>query len=228
MKIAFTPDPLNGWHRVHHVRMMGLFEVVPVSEADIVFNWSTRSVYCPPVDGAVNGRLTDVSKTMVEYVFNCVYGYSSTVTDGMAVEKPVAEQGKKNARIVNLSLMQMQPGMIYQRVLCDINSPVTKEDRYVVMRGVPVLLTRKTKHITPSNITGTTIDVEVMKPKEDSRINEFCRQIGLDFGELDILTWKDKDYIIDVNNIAGDALFFGNNGNFVRDCYIELFKKHYL
>lgn len=129
---------------------------------------------------------------------------------------------------MNLDFDPMLAGRVYQRLLFDAKDEQVQEDRFVIMNGQVVMLTIKTKLVSMKDIAGRVIDVHYTTDVKESKLEEFCRQIGLDFGEIDTITYDGQFYVLDVNNIAGDALFFGAKGAEIKKAYIKLFKQHYV
>jgi hypothetical protein len=96
---------------------------------------------------------------------------------------------------------------VYQKILNNkINDDLVLDLRTPVMKGkIPFIYLkfkkikdRFTNDLYKSEIAGTD---EYFTEDETRKISEFCKRIGLDYGELDVLRNKDdgKIYIVDVN-----------------------------
>ena len=232
VKIAFIPSTLDGWHKLYHAKLAGLFRISQIEDADIVFNWNSESVYTQPLVIAgkrvVNGMCTNVSKANVDAVFTKVYGYSSLTNARFVVEKRSDFQGKKDARLIDSEQTPRREGYVYQIPFIEISGCKQRiiERRHVIMNYRPVMTIVKIKDVSIDDLIGETIDLKVGGTTTDERIGRFCDEIGLEFGEVDVMNFYDKDYIIDANNIAGDAAFF--KSEHIKRVWLDKFKENYL
>lgn len=178
-----------------------------------VYAWNTE---------VVNNHCLNVTKRWMNRVFEEVYGYSLEAHSGEAVEKPNLTNGLKDVRLVNLG--EKREGYFYQKRLNQDGE--VKEYRVVIMRFKPVYCTEKTKQVTSEDLIGKITGFKFIPPPTDERLERFCRLIGMDYGELDLIDGK----VIDVNPTPGDALFVNlpkeMSRKFISD-YTELFKKNY-
>lgn len=200
LKVKFTPEPLISCQKLYWMYRDGLFDVVHTGQ-DITFNWNYTGVHFQHLRSAVNGWLINTSKSYCEKIFKEVYGYSSEAGPGLAVEKSDSVNGFKDARVTHMR----RPGYFYQKLL--FNSGWVKERRVVVMGGEPVYSIIKFKQVNTKNIPGRVIEYDFDENYKDPLVTEFCRRYPMDYGELDIMTFEGKDYIIDVNPTPGDAAF---------------------
>lgn len=192
----------------------------------MVLRWEYPMTLFRPVDvfgvEVVNNHCLNVTKRWMNRVFEEVYGESLEVNSGEAVEKPNLTNGFKDIRLVNLG--EKREGYFYQKRLNQDGE--VKENRVVIMRFKPVYCTEKTKQVTEGDLVGKITSFKFVPPPEDKKMERFCRLIGLDYGELDMIDGK----IIDVNPTPGDALFVHlpkeMSAKFIDD-YSNLFKKYY-
>lgn len=164
----------------------------------------------------INLKCTDISKSLVEKVFNEVFGYSSVVNPktftGLMVKKN--EINASHDGIIVQGPLSPDEGFIYQKV---INNEYDKhfvvDIRLPVINGKMIFGYLKYKSIEsrfasfPKNMLNSkepeVLPIEDLLTEEEMRaIATFCKRIGLDYGELDVLRDNDdkKIYIIDVNN----------------------------
>ena len=159
----------------------------------------------------INLHSRDISKFFVDNVFSKIFGYS-TFIDPVTYDKPYVKKNDINAchdgEIILHKVDSPETGYIYQKLIDN-----SADDNTVLDFRVPVVdgticfiyLKYRNKKIRFTNSTERTI----VKPIEDifseneiHLINKFCREIHLEYGELDVLRDNDdkKIYIVDVNN----------------------------
>jgi hypothetical protein len=227
MKLLFTPMPLIGCQKLDWLKGLGMFQIS--DKPDIVFRWEYPHTIFKPVDPSrwgvrvVNNHCLNVTKRWLNRVFEEVYGYSLEENSGWAVEKPNLTNGFKDVRLVNLDEQPKREGYFYQKRLNEDGE--VKECRVVIMNFKPVLMNIKTKQVSKEDLVGKITDYEISELKDDN-LERFCRLIGLDYGEVDMIDGK----VIDVNPTPGDALFVNMPIKQAVDylgIYIELFKKYY-
>ncbi len=166
--------------------------------------------------GVINKNCTDISKSKVESVFHEVFGYSyvldCTSHHGQMVKK--SEINASHDGEIISGPVHPEEGVVYQKL---INNGVDNE--LVVDMRVPIIdetipfvfLKYKPKkdrfaHYRKTRHKRKTVERyqahELLSEKEIEKTISFCKKIGLDYGEVDILrdTENKKIYIIDVNN----------------------------
>ncbi len=166
-------------------------------------------------NGVINKNCKDISKSKVESVFHEVFGYSY-VLDCTSHHGKMVKKSEINAahdgQIIN-GPAEPEDGFIYQKL---INN--TYDDELVLDKRVPIVNKkiplvflkykprsaqfahyRKTRHKRKAVERQKAEDL--LTESEINNIITFCKRIGLDYGELDILRDVDdnKIYIIDVN-----------------------------
>lgn len=158
----------------------------------------------------VNLFSRDISKVFVDKAFNEIFGYS-TFIDPATYAKPFVKKNDINAKHdgeILTAATDNEEGFIYQKLIDN-----SAENNMVVDIRVPVVkdvldfvyLKYRDKNIRFTNSTSRTIVKsvnEVFSNEEIGLINNFCKHINLDYGELDVLRDNDdkKIYIVDVNN----------------------------
>jgi hypothetical protein len=158
----------------------------------------------------INAGCTDISKERVEAVFSEVFGYSSFVDPvsfrGAAVRKSDTN-GRHDGTIVSLPVATPEPGCVYQKLLNHVNDEGMAVDYRVPVFGrVIPYMTLRYKPL-QSRFTKTTratlADPQaVFSAAELEKIRLFCRRLGMDYGELDIIRDQEdgRMYILDANN----------------------------
>lgn len=214
--IAFYPDKPRPWYFIWPVtHVSGAKLVSDPSEADIVFQFddATQTDNTPPVTkpGAtlVNFECDDVSKSRVEAAFAKVAGYELGV-DPRTYEGPMVEKSELNAahdgRIIE-GPRDPVPGKTYQRLIDnEIEGGLVEDLRCCIVGGEPAVSFRKRR---PLERRFMNENAEVLldtprncyTPDEITVITAFAREIGLDWGGIDVLRDRasGKIYIVDAN-----------------------------
>lgn len=157
----------------------------------------------------INEKCLDISKQRVDFIFRKIFGYSSFIDpltyDGSCVVKSDCN-ATHDGRIIRCPIKTKDDTKVYQKV---INNQI--DDQYVLDVRVPIigknipfvyfkyrLITKRFTDIQKATIKETK---DIFSEEEIANIYYFCQEIGLDYGELDVL--KDnpdgKIYIIDAN-----------------------------
>ncbi len=177
--------------------------------------------------GYVNGRCTDISKSHVDRIFQQVFGYSTKIDptrfQGQAVIKS-EENFAGGGAFVECPILQgeVQPGMIYQ-VLVDnqVARDRVEEYRASIIGGriTDVMIkyrdvARRLKGRGSGGSKGSSLHSaeQVFTVRQIRQIEEFCKRIGIDFGELDVLPDIDEArlYILDANKTPS-VMVHGNS-----------------
>ncbi|WP_101951664.1 hypothetical protein [Mycobacterium sp. 3519A] len=158
----------------------------------------------------VNQGCDDISKIKVESVFRDVFGYGTFVDpeahQGLCVMKSNAN-AMHDGQLVECPIIAARSGVIYQRLInnaaddevLDIRVPIIGTDIpfvYLKYRSLRSRFSNKNTRVTMSAVDAVFTSDEVAK------IKRFADELGLGFGELDILRDVDDGdiYIVDVNN----------------------------
>jgi hypothetical protein len=216
--IYFTPERARPWYLIWAVaRAAGAKLAKDASQADVVmqFEDATISPHAPPArlkPGArlINFGCTDVSKSTVARASNVAFGHSLAIDPtkhvGAAVEKSEINAAH-DGRIVQCPIQPL-PGRVYQRVIDNRGlDPLLVEDlRTCTVGGKPVCVFIKRREVT-KRFLNTNVDVtlkapeEVFSLQEREQIGAFAREIGLEWGGVDVLRDRSdgKLYIVDAN-----------------------------
>ena len=187
------------------------------SNPDIVINWEdvTFKKDYPKLKQfskhVINAESKDISKIYVDKAFSEVFGYSTFIDPKTFMGKIVRKSdlnAKHDGTILNGPLATIDEDCIYQ-ILIDnsYNDTLVKDIRVPVVINTLDFTYIKYRDIS-ERFKNTTVDTEVVKTvdvlseNEIQLINQFCKKIHFEYGELDILRNKDdgKIYIVDINN----------------------------
>lgn len=188
-------------------------EVDPERPHDIGLNRKSGVPMSSPAGVSVlNGQLASNHKSNVAAVFEAVFGYSLAV-DPTAHAGPMVEKSEINAlhdgRVVDgpLHPEEVQPGQSYQRFI-----DTRDEDGQVVDLRTPLyggsvpfvyIKRRPVKDLFWTRTAATEIceTADVYSPEELALLARFAAEIGLDYGEVDVLRDRrdGRIYVVDVN-----------------------------
>jgi hypothetical protein len=159
----------------------------------------------------LNIKCKDISKTFVDLTFERVFEYGLNI-DPRKFQGECVKKSNLNAKhdgvIINCPVGEMEDGFIYQKILnnqfddklvFDIRVPVVKDNIPIVYLKFKKIEERFTNNVYKSTLEETS---KYLSVDEIKKIILFCTEIGLDYGELDVIRNKDdnKIYIVDVNN----------------------------
>ncbi|NHK28901.1 hypothetical protein FF098_013345 [Parvularcula flava] len=216
IRIAFAPTMPQVWYAIWPVcHLAGIDIVRDPAQADILFYFDDRETAqgMPaglPATYMINARCIDIRKSRVAEVFESVFGYSLSIDpfthSGLALMKS-ERNGVHDGQITPCPYVVPRKGAVYQRLVdnttdgriyTDIRTPV-------VGGSLPVIyLKQRTSSMRFSNenikVSLTTAD-DQFSAEEQSLILAFAREIGLEFGGLDVLRDRrdGRIYIVDVN-----------------------------
>jgi hypothetical protein len=216
--IAFTPERARPWYLVWAVsRAAGAKLVKDASQADVVMHFedSTYSPNDPPAKLKPGARLVnfgcrDVSKSRVTYACEAAFGRPLAV-DPTTYVGPAVEKSEINAahdgHIIHCPA-NPAPGRVYQRVIDNrsLDPNLVEDLRTCTVGGKPVCVFIKRREVTKRFLNTNTEVVlrapdEVFSPEEQQQIAAFTREIGLDWGGVDVLRDRTDGrlYIVDAN-----------------------------
>ena len=215
-RISFFPRKPRSYYAIWPVCQLADVKIVDdPSEADLHFYFEDREFLtaarqAPSNKPSFNIGCYDIRKSVVERVFQEVFGYNLKIDPsaacGRAVEKSEAN-GKHDGRIVSCPIETPRRGFVYQRLVdntfdgsehVDIRTPV-------VGGKIPfVYLKRRTADQRFSN-ENHRVDLAdasaLLSGSERTKIQEFAAAMRLDFGGLDVLRDRGdgRIYIVDAN-----------------------------
>ena len=216
-RVHFVPDVPRPWYFIWPVlQASGAIIEKDPSKADVVFHFddATHSEGRLPEGINPNAKLInfdcrDVSKTLVAEAWEHVAGYSLAV-DPRSFDGPMVEKSEVNAahdgRIIEGPIEPIE-GKTYQRLIDNrVKGGMVEDLRTTFVNGEPTLVfikrrpqarrflneNSKVSHLLARNcFTVDELDV----------IRRFAREIGLDWGGVDVLrdATSGKIYIVDAN-----------------------------
>lgn len=159
----------------------------------------------------VNLFSRDISKIYVDNAFKKVFNYNTIIDPqthtGKAVQKNDINAMHDGA-VINCPISGIKEGYIYQ-ILIDNSTPDNhvKDIRVPIINGLLDFVYIKYRDIN-ERFKNTTVKTEVVKTAdvfsldEIDKINAFCKEISLEYGELDVLRDNNNNqiYVVDVNN----------------------------
>jgi len=225
--IAFYPHNAPPWYNIWLAMQVSDIQIVSdLDKADTVFVFEDetysragRQLSADQRAHAFNDRIEDISKTHVARVFQNVFGYSLAVDpltyDGPAVCKSDSN-GTHDGKIVQCPIRaeDIESGAVYQRLIETAADGEHSEDlRTNVVKGALPVVFHKLKTLegrfgTSYLHTDVRTANDVFSKREQDQIRAFCRDIGLDFGCIDVLRdiSDGRIYIVDVNKTCMPVL----------------------
>lgn len=216
--IAFTPERARPWYLIWAVsRAAGAKFAKDAAHADVVMHFedSTYSPNEPPVKLKPGARLVnygcrDVSKSNVARASGIAFGAQLAI-DPRTHVGPAVEKSEINAahdgHIVQCPTAPI-PGRAYQRLIdnCSADLGLVEDLRTSIVGGRPVVVFIKRRQVT-KRFLNTNTDVLLRMPEdvfseaEMAQIGAFTREIGLDWGGVDVLRDRTDGslHIVDAN-----------------------------
>lgn len=176
------------------------------------FHWNDKT-QVPPIQmnecTAINADCLDISKRKVDTVFEHVFGYSiridPTQHQGQCVEKS-DENGSHDGRLIDCPIDRPREDCVYQKFI-DTTVDTYRVDQMrcpIIGKEIPFILIKYKPLSAPfaPSQSGDWKEVHnCLSEHEVSLVQLFCRELGLDYGELDILRDRSDQriYIVDAN-----------------------------
>jgi hypothetical protein len=218
--VAFYPE--LPWARaavfkICHV--LGLPMTRSLDRADLVVHWEdvTRRPARPELARAaarrpvLNVRCADISKRKVEEVHVAVFGYGIHIDPrahhGACVRKSDANAAHDGV-IVTCPSVSVDSGYVYQRVIDNTTADGYVRDIRVPIFGtiIPFCYVKRRpleQRFSKDNTTVELVSADaVLSSDEQAHVLRFSAEMGLDYGELDVLrdNGDGRIYVVDVNN----------------------------
>lgn len=216
--ILCYPKRPDGWHALYHItHVLGLqMSNDPHKTFDvcIAFLDTTKR----PEDATlrdleqktrvINARCGDISKVRVEEIFKKVFGYGMAV-DPRNFNGPYVKKSDINGQHsgqLQQAHAEPEEGYIYQRLINNRYENDLATIRTMIFDGtIPFTNYRIRTMSDRFDVVRHALWVDTdqaFSKDEQEKILQFCKEFGLDYGELDILRDADdgKIYIVDVNN----------------------------
>ena len=193
----------------------------------------------------ININCVNVLKSRVDKIWEKSCGYSITINP----EKYQYEYVRKSQL-----QYRSHTGEVHDGIICD--SPQKPDKKFVYQRlidtsvdggrfrtlrlpifkkNIPCIIVKDSKDRFKEAHSVVEVEYDIFNyidGVELYNIRKFCRKIGLDYGELDILRDNETEriYVVDVNNIAGDGIFgkLYEGVDELKTTLAETFKKEFL
>lgn len=209
-----APSPRAILYKVCH-RAGYIICTDPCDAWDLAIHWDTATVRLPLdlPEGSrliLNRRCLDVSKLHLSRLFAQVFGYEIFVDPlhyaGDVVRKS-DENGAHDGIILRCPLAAVEPGFVYQRLVANhVSADLVEDLRTPVFRNRIPFVYRKLRPRL-DRFSNWNVDVqccaadEVFSQSEQERILALARELGMDYGEMDILRDRTDDrlYVVDAN-----------------------------
>lgn len=216
-RIAFVPDVPRPWYFIWPVlHAAGALIEKDLTKADVIFHFddSTLSAAHLPDEANPNAKLinfgcTDVSKTIVADAFARAAGYSLAV-DPREYDGPMVEKSEINAahdgRIIEGPMDPIE-GKTYQRLIDNrIDGDLVEDLRTTFVNGEPTIVFKKRRpqsrrFLNENSDVSYTFPNACFTADEIDIIRRFAREIGLDWGGVDVLrdAKSGQIFIVDAN-----------------------------
>lgn len=212
-RIWFAPDTPRPWYLIWPVaQLAGLRLTTSPETADIGFCFEDLTEVDTPKARhlpLLNGRCVDTSKTHVAQVFETVSGRALAVDPTSWHDEMVAKSelnGAHDGRIL-IGPHAAEPGVSYQKLIDNLADDGCVEDLRCPTVGGQIDVVFLKRRPVNDRFANHNTEVrmlnpdEVFTPEERGLISEFCKQMGLDWGGLDVLRDRKTGeiWIVDVN-----------------------------
>lgn len=217
-KVIFYPEKPVGVHTAYQIVTSLGYRITSNPKADavaaFVFEDTTLRTPDPAIEDLnkkyklINYRCNDISKERVEEVFQNAFGYGTFVDpetlNGTCVRKS-SNNALHDGKIVKCPTKK-EAGYIYQKFIDTRNGDLVTDHRLIIMNGKIAFVIKRYKNI--NDPFDNTFGADVTETKDDLSQNEiekverFCSEFGLDYGEIDSLRDNEDNrlYLVDANN----------------------------
>ncbi|HMG92396.1 MAG TPA: hypothetical protein VK589_20200 [Chryseolinea sp.] len=158
----------------------------------------------------LNMKCTDISKRKMESLNLEVFGYPLGINPTSYTGKACAKADKNNAHdgmIVDCPIRpeQLDESKVYSIVVNNVDGDFVIDFRVPFIGGITDFFYEKRRNVVTrfSNTNDVTFirkTNDFFNPEEIQSLTDFCKRLGLDYGELDVLRDKDtgRIYVVDV------------------------------
>lgn len=158
-------------------------------------------------DGSmINGLCQNINKDFINGIFEDVFGLQLAI-DPATHEGRYVRKSIRNARHDGVVLSEptaAEAGYVYQRLIANEVNGMAEDIRLIYMRGCLDFVYVKCRPLGSrfSNINSVvTLEPAAnrVSPEEVAKVEEMCRRIGLDYGEIDTLRDRESGllYVVD-------------------------------
>lgn len=230
-RILFYPEGHRDFHAIcKALRFLGYRSTSdPQKKYDFAIKWwlafdgnpFAPDISFAPLDdlkkkgiNVLNIRCNDISKERVNSVFEKIFGYSIAIDPSKYHGKCVMKlnwNALHKGEVVECPFQETREDVVYQKLIRnetedgsieDMRVPIFKDKTpfvYLKYRGIKDRLVDREHTNTKVKIAEV---ADVLSKEELDNIYRFCAEIGMDYGELDVLRDKvdRRIYIVDANN----------------------------
>lgn len=210
------PHPMEILYKVFHMRGYKITNN-PHAKSNIVISYEDITVrtnndirkYLNKSQTVINEYCLDISKKTVEKMFKKVFGYGLTINP-QKYKNSYVKKSNLNAKHdgkIYTKLQTPKNGYVYQKVINNQLEDMILDFRVPYIMGtIPFVYLKyrplKTRFSNTNSYVNLSTTKEIFSNSEIVKISKFCKLMGVDYAELDILRDGDngKIYIADVNN----------------------------
>src|ERR1700687_4341423 len=221
-----TPHPYTAAYKALHLSGIRVVGGLPgkADKSPVIFIWEDSTFSRHPVPTVPNGAFVvnrdcrDISKSLVGQLHLEVFGYHAEIDPLSYMAQMVAkseENGAHSGKIVTGPLLSKEPGWTYQRVINNTSDGLALfsagagkaiDFRVLIFGGVRQRAYIKFRDIRSrfGNVNDLVefVDVDTLFSRSEiDKLNEFCKRIGLDYGEIDVVRDAGSNliFVLDVN-----------------------------
>jgi hypothetical protein len=159
----------------------------------------------------INHACDDISKEHVEKIFQHTFGYDTFIDpltfQGIAVKKNNIN-AMHDGEIIRCPIDKKEDGYVYQKLINNhIGNNLVEDLRITIIHYNPVLCQIKqrseaARFSRQTSLTYLVDPYQALNDDERKSLSQFCNNLGLEYGSLDVLRDKNdgKIYIVDANN----------------------------
>jgi len=214
--LAVYPSRIRPWYLIWGIFLRAGFKIQSAARAknpDLAIHFLDESITSPPnlpkSLNSLNFQCTDITKSRVGEAFFKVFGYALDV-DPEKAEEPFVAKSEGNGRHdgeILVGPIKRQEGMVYQKLINNETADGYVADlRCPTLFGRPLLVFIKERPV-EKRFKNMNARARIEKPadlfsiEELELISQYCQEMHLDFGGIDVLRDKEsnKIYIVDVN-----------------------------
>ena len=195
-------------------KFLGLKITRKLGPADIVIDWTDATYRSSHPELArfgkvINLRATNISKTNVQRIQAEVFGYATAI-DPLTYRGPCLRKSDVNALhdgvIVQCPIEKLESGFVYEKLIDNMTSAGALDMRVPIFGSILPLVYHKTRSLEARFLKFHSAKLretdDVLSRDEQAKILRFCQELGLDYGELDVLrdNGDRRIYVVDANN----------------------------
>lgn len=215
LRLLCYPRQPSRWQILYKICALNGYRVVgnPESAYDVAIHFTSGGPCSLPGDvRVVNCACTDISKARVAAAFERTFGYGLAV-DPLTYEDAILEKSNANythdGRILAGPLRRedLKPNSVYQRLIDTSDGEEVVDLRTPVYGGrVPFVYVKRRPLTSRFSNENTSVELressEIYSPEELNLLARLSSELGVEFGEFDVLRDRvnGQAYVVDVSN----------------------------